>query len=83
MHVVLAIWEAKIRRIMVPGQPRQYKFMRLHLDGEKLGICHPNYCRSVKQKNHYPGQVGEKAKYYLQNNQSKKRLGGMHQVVEV
>jgi hypothetical protein len=31
MPVILAIWEAEIRRIMVPGQPRQIVLKNSHL----------------------------------------------------
>jgi hypothetical protein len=39
-----AMWEAEIRRIMVPGQPRQKKkYVRLHLNQKKMAhVCHPN-----------------------------------------
>jgi hypothetical protein len=37
--------EAEIMGIVVSGQPRQEKFMRLHFNGRKLGVvacaCHP------------------------------------------
>jgi hypothetical protein len=38
MPVILATWKAEIRRIMVPGQPRQKMFERLHLNGKKEGV---------------------------------------------
>jgi hypothetical protein len=38
------MWEAEIRRIAVPGQPRQKKLARPHLKRKKLGVvmysCH-------------------------------------------
>jgi hypothetical protein len=46
--VILATWEAKIRRTVVPGQPghtHKKKFARSHLNRKKLGVmvcgCHP------------------------------------------
>jgi hypothetical protein len=32
-----AIWEAKIRKVTVPDQPGQKKFVRPHLNGRKAG----------------------------------------------
>jgi hypothetical protein len=41
---------AEIRRIVIPGQPREV--LRLHVNGKKLGImasaCHPCYSRKHK-----------------------------------
>jgi hypothetical protein len=52
MTVIPVMQEAEIRRIMVPGQPRQKKLMRPHLNGKELAvaahICHPCYCRRLK-----------------------------------
>jgi hypothetical protein len=50
------MWEAEIRRIMVPGQPEQKKkkkkIMSLHLHEKKLAVvvcaCHPSYSRKHK-----------------------------------
>jgi hypothetical protein len=50
------MWEAEIRRIMVPGQLRQKnnnkKVIRPHLNRKKLGVVvhnsHPSYGRSTK-----------------------------------
>jgi hypothetical protein len=47
MPIILATWEAEIRRTTVPRQPRpkKKKVMRLHGNGKKLGVvahaCHP------------------------------------------
>jgi hypothetical protein len=39
MPIILATWEAKIGRIVVPGQPRQKKkWMRLPSHRKKLGV---------------------------------------------
>jgi hypothetical protein len=46
MPVILATLEAEFRRILVPCQPGQKKFARLHINGKKLGVvmntCHPS-----------------------------------------
>jgi hypothetical protein len=36
--IILATWEAEVRRIPVPRQPRQKSLQDLHLNGKKLGI---------------------------------------------
>jgi hypothetical protein len=45
MPIILATWEAEIRRILVQSQPGQKMFARPHLNGKKLGMmtcaCHP------------------------------------------
>jgi hypothetical protein len=49
---------------------------RSHLNGKKLGtvacICHSNYRGKLKIGGSQSSQPGQKAKPYLQNNQSKK-----------
>jgi hypothetical protein len=37
MPVIPATQEAEIRRIMVPGWPKQKEFVRLHLNRKKAG----------------------------------------------
>jgi hypothetical protein len=43
--------------------------------GMMTHICHPSYCGKHKQEDHSLGQPGQKARPYLQNNQSKKGWG--------
>jgi hypothetical protein len=40
LPIILATWEAEIRKIVVPGQPSQEKekFAKGHLSGKKLGL---------------------------------------------
>jgi hypothetical protein len=56
--------EAETERIAVPGQPQQ-NFTR-PLSGKMLGMM-----RNIKQEDHSLLQPGQKARLYLQNNQSK------------
>jgi hypothetical protein len=52
------------------------KFMRSHLNVKELGMviptCHPSYSRKPKLEDHGSGQAMQKARPYLQDNQSKK-----------
>jgi hypothetical protein len=53
--------EARIRRIAAPGQPRQKKLARLHLNGKKLGVvahtCHPSDGRKLKKNRRITDQT--------------------------
>jgi hypothetical protein len=59
MPVILVTWETEIRRIKVPGNPRQRKFMRPHLNGKKMRMVVHN-CYSSHNRKHkirlLPGQ---------------------------
>jgi hypothetical protein len=52
MPIILAMWEADIRRIMVPGQHQQKQFVRpwLNNNNNKAGHggCHLSCCRKCK-----------------------------------
>jgi hypothetical protein len=52
MPIILATWEAKIRRIGVPGQAQTKMFVRPHLHGKKLVMvvhaCHSSDGRKHK-----------------------------------
>jgi hypothetical protein len=75
--VPLTTWKAEIRRISVPGQPRQKTFARPHLNGKKLGLvaqtCHPSYDGKYKLGGSWSRLTWTKeTRAYFQNNQSKK-----------
>jgi hypothetical protein len=61
MPVILATWEAEIRRITVRGQLGQ-KVRDPLLNGKKLGMvvhaCHPRDGRKLKIENCGPGWPG-------------------------
>jgi hypothetical protein len=52
MSIILATWEAKIRKIMVPGQSRlkKKKFARLHPNGKILSVVALTCCPSSGRK---------------------------------
>jgi hypothetical protein len=74
--------EAEIRKMTVQSQPRQ-KFCKTST--QPIAGCtvvctyHPN---KLKKQDGSPGQPRQKARPYLQNNQSKKRAGGIAQIIE-
>jgi hypothetical protein len=75
MPVILATWETQIGGMVVPGQPKQKKFMRHpHLFRKKLGMvvhaCHPSYCGKHKLGGSWSRPAW--AKWYLKNNQREK-----------
>jgi hypothetical protein len=69
--------ETEIKRIMVPGQPRQMKLQRFHLNDKKLGMvmrgCHASDGKKLKKEDQGSGQPGQKVRYYLKSNESKKK----------
>jgi hypothetical protein len=50
MPVILAIWEAKMGRIEVPGQPRQKNLQDPILIEKNLGHCDSSDSRKVKTR---------------------------------
>jgi hypothetical protein len=76
MPIILAIWEAKIRRMAVPGQPRQ-KSLGDSISTEKSWVWwHVPFilvtAGRIKWEDQGPGQPGHKVTPHLQNNQYKK-----------
>jgi hypothetical protein len=68
-----ATWEAKIKRIEVPGQPRpkKKKFVRpnsIEKKDECGGTHLSHYIRKCKEGDGGPGWPGQKEIYYLKNN---------------
>jgi hypothetical protein len=49
MSVILATWEAKIRKIAVIGQPRQKFCETQPIAGHRVYTCHPSYERIMVQ----------------------------------
>jgi hypothetical protein len=84
MSVILATQEVEIRRIMVQGQPRQ----KVGESPSPPKAGHGDLCLSSqlfkrsKQEDYGPGWTGQKLwRPYPKNNQSKKGMGGVAQVV--
>jgi hypothetical protein len=51
MPVILTTWNVEIERMMVQGQLRQKKLVRLHLIqwlGAMVDTCHPSYGGEIK-----------------------------------
>jgi hypothetical protein len=71
-----ATWEAKIRKIIVSGQPgKNKKFKRPHLSGKKVGkmacTCHPSYRGKCTIGGSWClGWPGHKARTFFKNNQN-------------
>jgi hypothetical protein len=78
MPVILATWEAKMRRIMVQGQHRQKKKVhRTHpipVEKSLARWCVPIIPDMAVSRECGRGWFGQKLRPYLQNNQSKKGL---------
>jgi hypothetical protein len=78
--VIQAMWEAEIRKIVAPGQPRQKSSWDpptpRHLNKKCLAWWHkpviPETIRSIKWRiTHSSGQLGKKVRCHLQNNWTK------------
>jgi hypothetical protein len=76
--VILTPLEAEVRRIMVQGQSGQKVWETLsQLTAHMVACaCHPNYIEGWDQEDHGPSWIGQKARPYLKNNQSK--MGWKH-----
>jgi hypothetical protein len=82
--VILATWQAEIRRIVVPGQPRQ-TFVRHNLSEKNLGVvvhaCHPS-----DGGKHKIGELLSSALWVKSETISKitrsKRAGGLAQAIK-
>jgi hypothetical protein len=62
VSVIPTMQEAAVRRITVPGQPRQKKIARPHLERKKLGMIvhayHPSNGGKLNVVGSCPGQPG-------------------------
>jgi hypothetical protein len=75
MSVIPRYWEAEIRNIRVPGQSRQKKLARCHLNGKKLSMveCASRPSRGTKSKTGgSQSRLAQKAKPYLQTIRAKR-----------
>jgi hypothetical protein len=72
MPIILTTREAEIKRIVAPGQPKETarpdpnKYL-----GEVVRACHSGDYRRGKIRGSWCRLAGQKARSYLQNNQSK------------
>jgi hypothetical protein len=82
--VILATWEAEIRRTLCGDQPRQKVHKTPISANKKLGMvahgCHPKFMGSISRIVCSPGQPGHKARPYSKNKAQ--RAMGVAQVIE-
>jgi hypothetical protein len=72
---ILAVWEAKMERFMIQGQPQQ-KVSETPMSTNKLGTmmhaCHPSYKGSINRRMVQAGW-SKNVRPYLKNSQGKER----------